>query len=308
MGENDTARLVVRAFDGTRQPMAAGVDLLITLRDGFQNQLVREDFPGPEVPFDVPFNNNLGDNYTVIAFRDKYDQAGFTPVKVTQALTQTVDMMLLPKNSVFKFRDQDWATLKQNDPDLAKLLGFDASGDPHAEGRYNERVDAEPQKLACLFNLTTAMRQINLPVGNPFQYLKGIFWDEMAQDRFFGYTDKALIDQVKLAADQGEFAPELGASFFHPGATLSYKQVQFGEANVQLTFHEDDRKTIDGVDCVRIEPDIDYFKDLGAHALLEVVPNAITGGLTDPKQVYVLRWIAGRRAGVPEFNPPYTIA
>jgi RHS repeat-associated protein len=28
--------------------------------------------------------------------------------------------------------------------------------------------------------------------------------------------------------------------------------------------------------------------------------------MTDPKQVYVLRWIAGRHAGVPEFAPPYT--
>jgi hypothetical protein len=61
-----------------------------------------------------------------------------------------------------------------------------------------------------------------------------------------------------------------------------------------------------------MEPDIDYFKDIGAHALLEVVPNTVgklagQSGLTDPKQVYVLRWIAGRRAGVPEFNPLYTI-
>ncbi len=308
MGDNDTATLVVRAFNGARQPMSGGSDLLITIRDGFQNQLVRDDFPGPEVPFDLPFNNNLGDNYTVVAFTSKHGQAGFTPVKLSPSVPQTVDLMLLPQKGVFRFRDQDWATLKQNDQELAKLLSFDASGDQDADARYNQRVDAEPPKLACLLNLTTAMRQINLPVGNAFRYLKGIIWDEMAPDRFFGYADKELIHQVKLAADQGEFQPELGASFFHPGATLSYKQVQFGEANVQLTFHEDDQKTIDGVECVRIEPDIDYFKDLGAHALLEVLPNRISDGLTDPKQVYVLRWIAGRHAGVPEFDPPYTIS
>src|SRR5262249_56179619 len=194
--------------------------------------------------------------------------------------------MLLPKKSTIEFRDQDWKTLKQNDPDLSRLLSFDAGGEQKARDRYNERVDKEPPKLACLLNLITAMRQIHLPVGTPFQYLKGIIWDEMAQDRFFGYADKELIQQVKAAADQGEFAPELGASFFHPGATLSYKQVQFGEANVQLTFHEDDKKTIDGTECVRIEPDIDYFKDTAAHALLEVLANAISHGLTDPKQVY----------------------
>jgi hypothetical protein len=31
-------------------------------------------------------------------------------------------------------------------------------------------------------------------------------------------------------------------------------------------------------------------------------------GLTNPKKVYVLRWIAGKYAGVTEFTPPYTVA
>jgi len=56
-----------------------------------------------------------------------------------------------------------------------------------------------------------------------------------------------------------------------------------------------------------VEPDIDYEKDIAAHTLLEVIPNAITKGLTNPEVVYVLRWIAGRHAGVPEFAPPYVI-
>ena len=30
--------------------------------------------------------------------------------------------------------------------------------------------------------------------------------------------------------------------------------------------------------------------------------------ISDPRQVYVLRWIAGRHAGVAPFNPPYVIA
>ena len=80
---------------------------------------------------------------------------------------------------------------------------------------------------------------------------------------------------------------------FHSGATRSWKQIQFGEANVQLTFHENNKQVINGVNCVMVEPDIDYYKDLGAHALLEVVANKLTGSLTDPRQVYVLRWIAG---------------
>jgi hypothetical protein len=61
------------------------------------------------------------------------------------------------------------------------------------------------------------------------------------------------------------------------------------------------------MECVMIEPDIDYYKDPLAHALLEVAANKLTNSLTDPHQVYVLRWMAGRHAGVPNFEPPYTI-
>jgi hypothetical protein len=51
---------------------------------------------------------------------------------------------------------------------------------------------------------------------------------------------------------------------------------------------------------------MDYFRDAAAHLLLEVAVNAF-GSITDPKAVYALRWIAGRRAGIPEFDPLYTI-
>ena len=141
------------------------------------------------------------------------------------------------------------------------------------------------------------MKTIQLPNKTPLDYFEEILWDEsLAQDRFFGYADKSIVDQVRRAAMEGEFAPEPSPGLFHPDATSSFKQIQFGEANVQLTFHENDRKKIGGVDCIKVEPDIDYFKDLGAHTLLEVIPNSITHGLTDPKKVYLLRWIAGRHA------------
>lgn len=48
-----------------------------------------------------------------------------------------------------------------------------------------------------------------------------------------------------------------------------------------------DCKTINGVNCVTVEPDIDYYSDLGAHALLEVIPNALTHSLTNPIEVYI---------------------
>jgi hypothetical protein len=195
----------------------------------------------------------------------------------------------------------------QTRPTLAKLLAAGAGSDDAARNRYNDLREKEPV-LACLLNITTAMAQILLPQGNALQYFKLLNWDDtMKQDRFYGYADARLLDEVEKSA-RGEFAPEFGFAFFHKGATNSYKQIQFGEANVQLTFHDNDRKQIDGVDCVLMEPDIDYFQDLASHGLLEVIPNALTGALTDPSQVYVLRWMAGRQGHLPEFDPLYTIS
>jgi hypothetical protein len=152
------------------------------------------------------------------------------------------------------------------------------------------------------------MQQISLPVKTPLDYFKTFDLGALKPDRIFGYADAKLVDQVRTAAQQGEFETEPAIDLgLHGDATSSFKQIQFGEANVQLTFHEHNRKTIDGVDCVYVEPDIDYFKDPGAHLLLEVIPNGLTGNVSNPRVVYVLRWIAGRHAGIPEFDPLYTI-
>ncbi len=316
MSSADTATIVLNIFDGSRQPIGAGVkNLLIRIIDGNQKQLFSDFRTGSSFSFQVPFYDNFGDRYTVIASADRYKQAGFTPVNVSRTLPQALDLMLLPNNGNFKFANASWANVQQTYPEIHSILTRGAATEADAQTRYEDLMENNPPALACLWNLMTAMRDIDLPSGNPWTYLKQLIWQDIpernifapAQDRFYAYADKAFVSQVKLAAQQGEFAPEMDPHLFHKGATSSYKQTKFGEANVQLTFHEDDTQTIDGTDCVVVEPDIDYYKDLAAHALLEVIANGFTGSLTDPKNVYVLRWIAGRRAGVPEFNPPYTI-
>jgi hypothetical protein len=136
----------------------------------------------------------------------------------------------------------------------------------------------------------------------------------MKQDRFFCYVDQAILADVQAGAKLGAFSKEPSPEKWgHIGATESYKQTQFDVANLQLTFHGRDTATFQDenhnlVQCVKIEPDIDYYKDLGAHGLLEVIPNTITHGLTDPKVVYMLRWMAAKREPhLPEFNPLFTV-
>ena len=115
------------------------------------------------------------------------------------------------------------------------------------------------------------------------------------------------VDEIKRAAAQGQFDQEVNPKLFHAGATLSYKENQMVEANVQLTFHENTKCPSAGFETtILLEPDIDYYPNLLAHGLLEVVPGFFS--LTDPRIVYVMRWTASRRiAGIPEFDPPYAI-
>jgi hypothetical protein len=306
-----TCSLNVNLFSGARTALPPSAKAVLTIRDGNQQNIALPSngfVTGSTVSIDgLPFFDNPADNYAVVASAPGYRQAGFFPVTLSPAAPATVDIMLLKKTDTFNFKNATWKRLAQNFPAYTALLRAGAADDSSAADRYGQLMENSSDALACFFNLVTAMSQIHLPQQTPNDYLVELLWDEMQQDRFFAWCKSELVDQVARAAVEGEFTPEVGTAMFHAGATRSWKQVQFGEANVQLTFHENDRKTINGVNCIKVEPDIDYYRDEGAHALLEVVTNKLTHSLTDPRQVYVLRWMAGRHAGVPNFEPPYTL-
>lgn len=66
----DTGFVTVNVFDGTRQPMPQGTRILLTIRDGAQNQLFRDDVSGPSLKLALPFHNNFADNYAIVAVVD----------------------------------------------------------------------------------------------------------------------------------------------------------------------------------------------------------------------------------------------
>lgn len=305
-------RAIVNVFDARRLPYQDSSPVLVTVRDGNQRTVSREAHRSASVEFiGLRVFGNSGDNYTFIASAAGYNDAGFFPVRMSAEAAQVVDLMLLPKSPRFDFAPARWETLQARRQSLARLLAAGAGDAQAAERRYNDLKDHEAgEVLACLLNTTTALEQILLPQKTALEYLQAIRWDldgpwRLARDRFFAWADPALIPQLELARLQNKFADAPGT--LHPGATRSFKQVEFGEANVQLTIHGNDRQQTDGCNCVLVEADIDYFRDPAAHLLLEVMVNAF-GSLTDPRTVYALRWIAGRRAGVPEFDPLYVIA
>src|SRR5512138_1940072 len=97
-----TCAITIGLFSGARQSFPAGKDVLLTVRDGNQRQVFRDYIKAPSFTLSgLPFHNNFGDNYTVVAWAKGHAQAGFTPVKVTPAMPALLDLMLVPENAGF---------------------------------------------------------------------------------------------------------------------------------------------------------------------------------------------------------------
>jgi len=303
------ARIRLMIYDGARQPFSEKQSVLLRVHNGQTTDSVTKTLNTKSMDqgvvfLNVDFFDNFADNYTVLVSADGYRDAGFYPVKVSPKVLADLSVMLIPNHPSFEF--DPWDVLVANHPRTAQFLSLTPAV-PNAGDNYASSVEDHPRETACLLNLATAMSQIFLANGTPLDYFRSIEWATLAQDRFFGYATPDLVSEVRAAVPKKLFAPEIDPSFFHGDATSSFKEIRFGEANVQLTFHENDKKAFGADTCVRVEPDIDYYKDLAAHAILEVAYNQITNSLTDPTQVYVLRWIAGKQAGLPEFDPPYRL-
>jgi hypothetical protein len=308
MPDSPSAKATIVLYDGEGQPMTQVLDVLLDVKN---NNDVDRSFwvKGPVIQLDLQFHDGPGDNYIVNAWAKGFRSTGDF-VKANPKVHPTFKFLMIPVPTKVVF--PAWSALKTKNPKAAELLGLDLANEAGAQQRYLDLQKSKPAALACFLNLTAAMDE--LVVGGqktPLDYLKEIEWDNtFAQDRFFGYVDKALIPAVVAAAKDGEFAEENDPGLLHPGATLSYKQTQYDYSNVQLTFHENppDRKTIEGVDCVKFEPDMDLYKDQLDHGLLEVLPNLLTHGLTDPIDIFSLRWLDSADAGEAPFDPGYTLA
>lgn len=305
-----TAAISVTVYDGARQPLS-GVPILMTLRNGKQEVVVRDTFHDANVRFTgiQPFDN-FGDSYAVIASPSGYADSGFFPVKVVAGVERQVSLLSIPKSNTLNFARARWDRLTGL-WSKAKAILTEGAADPDAAAfRYSDLTEYKNGGVsACLLNLLTSMEQTNFNTGTALDLLHEIIWDRsgpfaIAPDRFFGWADPEIVVQLETAKKKG--VVDSAPFDLHPGATRSYKQILFGEANLQITLHENDRKEVVGKQCLLIEPDIDYFRDPAAHFFGEVFVNAF-GSMTDPRQVLALRWTAGRQAGLMDFDPLYTV-
>ncbi len=315
-----TGRIELRVVNGRRETFDKQARLLVTARDGAQKTVARQFVDGSEAIAltDLEVHDNFADRYTVLVSTKDHADGGFTPITVKAGATERLDLMLVPRKMDFQF--DRFANLG---PNLVSLLDGDSGGGKTLYDRLS--TDAKPA-LACLLNITTALAQMTLATfedldTNPLTSFAKLDRDP-SQDRIFAWADARLLAQIEKTVEAkgagGASRVETAPAGLHKGASKSFKQTDFGEANVQLSFHETDPRpqSINGKECVLVDVDIDYFQDTTAHLLGEVFPNKLKSlmfgkhsskSLTDPRTVYGLRWTAGMRLNR-QFTPPYVIA
>ncbi len=329
----DKASIVLHAYDGVRQPFPSIRKWSATTLDGRsasggQKQISFPNLMGPVQALPVPFFDNFGDLYTVRASARGFEDSAWYPVHVNGNVPVTLELMFLPKGGTAHFANASWEKLNQARPVVARIIQRGCGDAGTAAVMYGQAIEARPGALACFLNILTALADMRLRCGeSPLRYYWNISWPPgdpkdkkwlrdldavFQQDRFFCYVDDAILPDIRASVGHGFSKEPLPQAWGHTGATESYKETQFDVGNVQLTFHGRDRTTFTDennkrISCVKIEADIDFYKDVAAHAVLEVIPNWITGGKTDPRVAYALRWMAAKREGLAEFDPLYTV-
>jgi len=152
--------------------------------------------------------------------------------------------MLVRKGASFNFRNARWDSLKLNYKEYASLLAAGADDDQAAQDRYTQLMETQPAVLACFFNLATALSQIHFADRGLLDFIRELIWEDksMTQDRFFAWAEAGMIDRVTKASAQGSFAPSRVHLFFTGAPPEAGRGGQFGEASIQLTFHENDNE------------------------------------------------------------------
>ena len=239
------------------------------------------------------------------------------PVRLTSGTDSEIHLMLAGKKAAFGFWELD--EIRQTHPRIAALLLANDPAGAHYDQLKNDPAPEKRRGLATILNVLTAIDEIPNPGGAPLlEMYSSIVWDCTKPDRFYARVPPGLqkrLSEFSEAKRDFVSADSLlhfaaGCAEIVPGGRKSFKQTVCQEANVQFTFH---RSADPAVEIV--ENDMDYFEDIAAHMLLEVIPNELSRAvpghrrLTDPRQTFLLRWMQERNGKKTrgQFNPPFDL-
>ena len=100
----NSCAITIGVFDGSRQPLGGGHQVLFTVRDGNQRQVYREFQQTSSLMLkDLPFFDNFGDDYTIIVTADGFEMGAWRPVTVSNRAPVTMDILLMPNKGALHF-------------------------------------------------------------------------------------------------------------------------------------------------------------------------------------------------------------
>ena len=319
--------VVVRVFGADGKPFdTAKKQILYTIIDGNNQQRFRDYRKSSAVAFPLELHNDLSDFFRIIVWADGFLQAGCESLHVVAgaAVLKEVQFMLVPKEAKFDFSRSSWDRLKLDRPNLFTVLSSMDGDTADPRQSYEDLMKKSPDAVATLLNVTTAMDQIKLGDDSgrsALQRFIAMNWNctnkwvnEQKPDRFFAYADLTLLDGINRAnqVEANTFAWE--NPVLHWCKDTSFKETKFQEANVQFSFATTSPPPCSNIpaNCHIVDCDMDYYKDIESHLLLEVLPNKFFGGRTNPRRTFVLRWMEAKRMQiehpelqVPDYDPPY---
>ena len=300
--KESTSKIMLSLRTGADQPLSAPVWIWIRNATGLRREVRGSS---SEIELVLPFYDTPAGDIFAIGVESEGYHGACGLLRGLGGRVVGFKVHLIRRDAQFRFLT--WANLKSTNEVITSFLKS-GSNETMAASLYEEKIRSDQSAVACLLNIIDAMRSIDLGGRSPLSFFRAIEWETIERDRFFGYADPAMISWVRAAAERGEFEEEENCGTFHHGATCSWKQKEFRNTNVQLTFHEHDTRMIDGVRCVKIEPDIDLYRNLIAHGFAEVLPNSITHGKTDPITVFAMRMGLADDGELRSFEPGYVIA
>ena len=128
----------VNLYSGARTPLPPGAEALLNLRDGHQQTVALPNSGFVSEPSTVidglPFFDNFGDSYAVVASANGYQQAGFYPVTVNPASPAVVDIMLLKNDATFNFPERELGSAQPATPCLHRVIGRGSHGQRRCRG------------------------------------------------------------------------------------------------------------------------------------------------------------------------------
>jgi hypothetical protein len=311
------AQIVLTIHDTHRGLIMPDKDILVSVRAVDNSTPTRKSVRANRIELEVPFRNTGADRYAIALACDGRKDAGYFPVAVDPDKPCEIKVMLLPKRSESLF--PAWEALKSGWPEFHQFIAGD--NEEQARQNYENLQKTDPMCLLCLFNLAKAIDLVSRHLQD--ESLLALFRSVelirspavgrgLRQDRMWAYASPRL--EALLEEYTGGPNPTFGHEnpALHANADVSFKELRFGQANLQFSIARSIRHPVHQ-DCVRVDVDVDYYQDRGAHFLLEVLPNTVSRWVqkpmfTDPVNIYAMRWTEGSNCpAVEQFDPPYRL-